>query len=42
MGLKLDARVALLKDFAMEMDVTDRDYKKFRTDTKIVPIADGR
>ena len=41
-GLKLDARVALLKDFGMEMDVTDRDYKKFRTDTKIVPVADGQ
>jgi hypothetical protein len=40
-GLKLDARVALLKDFGMEMDVTDRDYKKFRTDTKIVPVAEG-
>lgn len=41
-GLKLDARVALLKDLGMELDVTDRDYKKFRTDTKIVPVADGQ
>jgi hypothetical protein len=41
-GLKLDARVALLKDVGMELDVSDRDYKKFRTDTKIVPIADGK
>jgi hypothetical protein len=41
-GLKLDARVALLKDLGMEVDISDRDYKKFRTDTKIVPIADGK
>jgi hypothetical protein len=40
-GLKLDARVALLKDLGMEMDISDRDYKKFRSDTKIVPIAEG-
>lgn len=40
-AVKLDARVALLKNFDVEMDITDRDYKKFRTDTKIVPVADG-
>ena len=39
--VKVDARLALLKDFNVEVDVTDRDYKKFRTDTKIVPIADS-
>ena len=39
-AVKLDARVALLKDFNLEVDVSDRDYKKFRTDTKIVPIGD--
>jgi hypothetical protein len=38
-AVKVDARVALLKDFNLEVDVTDRDYKKFRTDTKIVPIG---
>lgn len=37
--VKVDARVALLKDFNLEVDVADRDYKKFRTDTKIVPIG---
>jgi hypothetical protein len=40
-AVKVDARLALLKNFDVEMDVIDRDYKKFRTDTKIVPIADG-
>lgn len=40
-AVKVDARLALLKDFNIEVDVSDRDYKKFRTDTKIVPIADG-
>ena len=36
----VDARIALLKNFAVAVDVSDRDYKKFRTDTKIVPIGD--
>ena len=40
-SVKVDARLALLKEFNVDVDVTDRDYKKFRTDTKIVPIADG-
>src|SRR5205807_1482851 len=31
-----DARVALLKNFNMDMDITYRDYKKLRTDAKIV------
>lgn len=38
-AVKLDARVALLKNFNYEVDVSDRDYKKFRTDTKILPIG---
>ena len=38
--LKLDARVALLKGLNMSEDVTYRDYKKFRTDTKIVPVGE--
>jgi hypothetical protein len=37
-AVKVDARIALLKDLDVEVDVSDRDYKKFRTDTKIVPI----
>ncbi len=39
-AVKLDARMALLKDFNVEVDVTYRDYKKFRTDTKIVPVGE--
>jgi hypothetical protein len=35
-GLKLDARIALLKGFNLTEDLTYRDYKKFRTDTKIL------
>jgi hypothetical protein len=37
--VKLDARVALLKNFDYEMEISDRDYQKFRTDTKIIPIG---
>jgi hypothetical protein len=39
-ALKLDARVALLKGLNILEDVTYRDYKKFRTDTKIVPVGE--
>ncbi len=39
-AVTVDVRVALLKDFNIDWDATDRDYKKFRTDTKIVPIGD--
>lgn len=39
-ALKLDARLALLKGLNLTEDVTFRDYKKFRTDTKIVPVAE--
>jgi hypothetical protein len=39
-AIKVDVRVALLKTFNLEADVTYRDYKKFRTDTRIVPEAD--
>jgi len=40
-SLKLDARVALLKEYNLDDDVTYRAYKKFRTDTKIVPVGEG-
>ncbi len=36
---KLDARIALLKELALNFDVTYGDYKKFRTDTKILPAT---
>jgi hypothetical protein len=39
-AVKVDARIALLKDFDIEMDVSDRDYKKFRTDSKIVGLGE--
>ena len=39
-ALKLDARLALLKGLNMAEDVTYRDYKKFRTDTKILPAGE--
>jgi hypothetical protein len=38
--LKLDARLALLKGLNISEDVSFRDYKKFRTDTKIVPVGE--
>jgi hypothetical protein len=37
-----DVRVALLKNFNFDVDVTDRDYEKFRANTKIIPIGDMR
>lgn len=39
-ALKLEARLALLKGLNMAEDVTYRDYKKFRTDTKILPAGE--
>lgn len=39
-ALKLDARVALFKGFNMAEDVTYRDYKKFGTNTTIVPLGE--
>jgi len=38
--VKVDVRLALLKNFNVEDDITYRDYKKFRTDTKIVPAGE--
>ncbi len=37
-ALKLDARI-LFKGFNAESDVTYRDYKKFRTATRVVPVG---
>ena len=39
-ALKLDARVALFKGVNMTEDVTYRDYKKFHTNTTIVPLGE--
>jgi|SRR5271163_534569 hypothetical protein len=39
-NVKVDVRLALVKDFNVDDDITFRDYKKFRTDTKIVPVGE--
>jgi hypothetical protein len=39
-ALKLDARIALLKGLNISEDVTYRDYKKFRAETKILPAGE--
>ena len=39
-SLKLDARLALLANINLEEEITYRDYKKFRADTKIVPAGE--
>ncbi len=41
-AVKADVRLALLKNFDVEVDINDRDYKKFRTDTRIVPIGQSQ
>jgi hypothetical protein len=40
MAVKIDVRLALLKNFNIDQDVTYKDYKKFRTDTKITPLGE--
>lgn len=40
-SVKIDARVALLKNIDIAAEVTYRDYKKFRSDFKIMPIEPG-
>ena len=41
-NVKIDVRLALLKNFNVEDDITYRDYKKFRTGTKIVPLGEAQ
>src|SRR5580700_3125091 len=38
--VKVDVRLVLLKNFDVNDDITFRDYKKFRTDTKIIPVGE--
>jgi hypothetical protein len=38
---KVDVRLALLKNFDIDADTTYRDYKKFRTATKITGVAEA-
>ena len=40
--LHLDARVALFKSYDEDVEQTYRDYKKFRTDTKITVVGEDR
>ena len=40
-SLNLSARIALLKNMNVVEDVRYRDYKKFRSDTKIVPLPEA-
>ncbi len=39
-AVKIDVRVALLKNLNVEVDVADSNYKKFRTTTKITPLGE--
>jgi len=39
-NVKVDVRLALLKNFNVDDDITYRDYKKFRTNSKIVPLGE--
>jgi hypothetical protein len=39
-AVHVDVRVALLKNFDVDLDVTDRDYKKFRTGSRIVGMKE--
>ena len=41
-ALKLDARIALFRGLRMEQDVTYRDYRKFRADTKITSVGEEK
>ena len=40
LDFKIDARFALLKNFRVEAEQTFRDYKKFRTDSKIIGVSE--
>ena len=37
--IRLDARLALVKKFRKELEVTYRDYRKFQTDSRIVAVG---
>jgi hypothetical protein len=37
-----DFRLALLKSFDVDVDITDRDYKKFRSHTTITSLGEAR
>jgi len=37
----IDFRLALLKNFDIDFEITDRDYKKFRSNTTIIPLGEA-
>ena len=37
----IDFRLALMKNFAIDFEIADRDYKKFRSNTTIIPIGEA-
>jgi hypothetical protein len=39
-AVHVDVRVALLKNFNVNLDVSDKDYKKFHTESKIVGVEE--
>ena len=40
LAVKVDVRLALLKNFNVDLEQTYRDYKKFRTSSKIVGVGE--
>jgi hypothetical protein len=40
-AVKVDVRLALLKNFNVEVDVADSNYRKFRTTTKITTLGEA-
>jgi hypothetical protein len=40
-AMRLDARIALLKNIDKEFDVTFRDYRKFRVDSIVRPLGEA-
>jgi len=40
-ALNADFRLALFKNFDFNVDITDRDYKKFGSDTKIIMLGEA-
>ena len=39
-AVQIDLRLALVKDYHDDVDMTFRDYKKFRSETKITVIGE--
>jgi hypothetical protein len=41
-AVNVDVRLALVKNFDITEDVTYRDYKKFRSNSRVVPLGEGQ